>query len=675
MPGAAPFTLTAPAGWPSIAGTMPAATASPATRHPPVRALALTALACLLVLATPAGAVPAHPFLVDVARFDALYDDLEQGRIRFEDAAESHAFLERLAGALPPDDPLRQQRLDLVRCYFDFDGRPVERLAFAREGLARADALEQPRDAVHWLHCKAAALEVSADPGEALEPYREALDRANAVGDPYLRADAMTAMSGLLSLRGQHGEALGLLVEGQQLFEAAGRNDRASALQIDIGLTYRRIGRLDRAEEILRTALADIAAGDPDLRDQHYSALMQLGFTLHEQDRQGEALEQFEAALAVARAQDAPFAEAGARMGMAWSLIPLGRFEEAMAQIERGADVFTAQGDASNRPMLDHLRGRALAASGDADAALALLESAAAQPVVRGNPRYRALNLAALAEVQAQLGQYEAAYATSLEHLATQAELQRNNQAQQLTLLQAQLDIRGRTAEIERLLGEKRLREAEIEALQGARRWQALALGLVTVLALLLVAWGIRQIRRNRDLYHQASTDPLTRVANRRAFLRRAIQMLESHRAQSRPMSVVGLDLDHFKQLNDRFGHAAGDQVLAAVADRLQLNLRTHDLLGRLGGEEFAIALPDTRIEEALQIAERLREGVEALPHDALEPGLQVTVSLGVASLDPDRHGKLDDLLEAADRALYRAKAAGRNRVLADAHSHRASTA
>ena len=425
-----------------------------------VSSIAWAELGNVTVLTTNAG-----PFVTDL--FWILSD--REGRTSITvpmDAAGEHALLRAMQGL--PDPAARPVRARLARpvpangprahymralltaaeplpLIDPFEDQDSARLSL----LARADALDQPRDAVHWLHCKAGALEVSADPGEALPPYREALDRANAVGDPYLRADAMTAMSGLLSLRGQHGEALGLLVEGQQLFEAAGRGDRAAALQIDIGLTYRRIGRLDRAEELLRAALAGIEAGDPDLQDQHYSALMQLGFTLHEQDRQAEALQQFEAALAVAQAQDAPFAEAGARMGMAWSLIPLGRFEEAMAQIDRGADVFTAQGDASNQPMLDHLRGRALAASGDADAALALLESAAAQPVVRGNPRYRALNLAALAEVQAQLGRYDAAYATSLEHIATQAELQRNNQAQQLTLLQAQLDIRGRTAEIE----------------------------------------------------------------------------------------------------------------------------------------------------------------------------------------------------------------------------------
>ncbi|WP_243434521.1 diguanylate cyclase [Pseudomonas sp. 30_B] len=166
-----------------------------------------------------------------------------------------------------------------------------------------------------------------------------------------------------------------------------------------------------------------------------------------------------------------------------------------------------------------------------------------------------------------------------------------------------------------------------------------------------------------QELRLLASTDPLTGLQNRHAFVKRGVSLLKSAQRHQRRCSALMLDIDHFKRINDTYGHAFGDAVLKAVAGELSQGLREIDLLGRLGGEEFAAILPETAPEQALQVAERLRNAVQALSFSTEDNSrLRLTMSIGVAECLPGEV-RLEDLLARADRALYRAKAGGRNRT------------
>jgi diguanylate cyclase (GGDEF)-like protein len=157
-----------------------------------------------------------------------------------------------------------------------------------------------------------------------------------------------------------------------------------------------------------------------------------------------------------------------------------------------------------------------------------------------------------------------------------------------------------------------------------------------------------------------AMTDELTGLPNRRAVLARLRDQLE--RPGAGPCAVMIADLDHFKTINDRLGHGAGDEVLRDVGGALADAVREPVFVGRLGGEEFLVALPDTDLESARQAAERIRERVGALrTRHAADPN-PLTVSLGVAVSRPGQDG-LSDVLRRADEALYAAKHGGRNRV------------
>jgi diguanylate cyclase (GGDEF)-like protein len=166
----------------------------------------------------------------------------------------------------------------------------------------------------------------------------------------------------------------------------------------------------------------------------------------------------------------------------------------------------------------------------------------------------------------------------------------------------------------------------------------------------------------NRALDLQARTDALTGLLNRRGFDSRMEFALALARRSGRPLSVVSLDVDHFKGVNDRFGHEAGDEVLRRLAQTLQQRLRASDVIARLGGEEFAVVLPDTAAEDALAIAQSIVDGMAA-QEDPLVG--RITVSAGIASLRDAPDSALE-LLRRSDAALYAAKGQGRNRVCAE---------
>jgi len=167
----------------------------------------------------------------------------------------------------------------------------------------------------------------------------------------------------------------------------------------------------------------------------------------------------------------------------------------------------------------------------------------------------------------------------------------------------------------------------------------------------------------SHELEMMASTDSLTRIYNRRVFREWCEREFDRSVGNGNPFSLIMMDLDHFKRINDRYGHRGGDEVLLAVVQIMQDSIREIDTLGRWGGEEFVALLPGTCMDDAQIVAERVRRNVEQLVLNIDEANIGVTVSLGIATLRGREDG-LDAMFVRADRALYLAKESGRNQVL-----------
>ena len=172
--------------------------------------------------------------------------------------------------------------------------------------------------------------------------------------------------------------------------------------------------------------------------------------------------------------------------------------------------------------------------------------------------------------------------------------------------------------------------------------------------------------QRIRELEDSAETDPLSGLCNRRSFIGALERELDRVRRVGRAGGTAGLvflDIDLFKQVNDTYGHAAGDEVICQLSRFMEQECRPYDTVGRWGGEEFVILTPQTTLDQTLRFAERIRAGIEASELKFDRQLLHYTISAGVASYDVDTES-LDDFIQRADDALYKAKESGRNRVV-----------
>ncbi len=190
-----------------------------------------------------------------------------------------------------------------------------------------------------------------------------------------------------------------------------------------------------------------------------------------------------------------------------------------------------------------------------------------------------------------------------------------------------------------------------------------LVFAVVGVITCSLAFLNLRRNRYEQGMEALATRDDLTGILNRRTLMELGAHALAAAARAGRPVCVLMLDLDHFKDVNDRHGHAAGDRMLADIAETISGGLRDSDILGRYGGEEFCIVLPDTTATGALLIASRIRNAIGGRSYVLGKAAGQMTASIGVAAASGAPTESIDSLVDWADRALYRAKGNGRNRV------------
>jgi diguanylate cyclase (GGDEF)-like protein len=235
--------------------------------------------------------------------------------------------------------------------------------------------------------------------------------------------------------------------------------------------------------------------------------------------------------------------------------------------------------------------------------------------------------------------------------------------ARQLAYERVKSNTLSTKSQLEALNQENKLLQLQRELDSKAAETSRLYIALLILVLLFIVLWAYRTKRSQLHFMKLSQIDSLTGIANRPRFLELAEAVLEAARKSQQQVSVVLCDLDHFKSINDRYGHAAGDHVLRAAVSACQVHLRVSDIFGRVGGEEFGIVLPGCGLGDAQQRAEELRQALSALQPEFQGNCCPVSGSFGVTSTERSGY-ELRQLMAHADAALYRAKAAGRDRVM-----------
>jgi len=633
-----------------------------AAQSHPIRAGLLAALLAwpMAVFASTALHVDVEPATTRAAAFDATLEKVI-GPASLESSREDYdADLERLRALLPAGDAPREVRFRSVYCGSSKWKDPEQALAYSDEALRRARDLRDVASEGRALLCRAAYIMLISGSQRGMPDVERAIALLRDTQEQQLLAEALETRGDLYSLLGEQAKAMLDFQQARAAYRASGIDHEVEPLMLSIAVAYRRMGDWPQAQRHFTAAVARMQ--DKGDWESVATNLIQLGFLHGESGAPDKALASFREAETVAVAHDDAYSANAARLGIAESQIMLGQPDAAMATLQQARAGFAAEHDASSEDMLLMLGGQALARQGQHAEALARYRQALPLIEKDGNERYLAMLYKAQAASKEALGRAAEALADYKRYNDLQLKLQGKMRIEQGRMLEYEYEIRRRDFENRQLRAQADAKQQEVAGLQAVRRWQSLAIALAVLLAGLLASLAFRQWRKSRRLSDLSLLDPLTGIANRPGIEREAARALEAAMRDGSPLSLLMLDLDHFKAINDRYGHAAGDKVLRAVATSWQAQLRGHDPIGRVGGEEFVVVCPDTDLEQALAVANRLREAAGSLSFDDIEPGLRVSVSIGAAQAR--RSGdSCDALIDRADAALYRAKQQGRDRV------------
>jgi len=353
-----------------------------------------------------------------------------------------------------------------------------------------------------------------------------------------------------------------------------------------------------------------------------------------------EGLEYAETALAMAVASNNSYREVLALDNSAMLLSQAGHHAGALRRLDDVLRMAEEHGYDSMALGARHHRATVLLRQDRMPEAIPILEAALKQAIDLSERPAQLEILLSLSEALERTGQFEPALRRYKQYMALERQLRSAVAATRARMLVHLVDLE--SARLDAAVARNEALEHRARTLELEDRNRALE-------------------RRTLDLDRRANEDALTRLSNRHHLETELPRLFAEAYAQAEPLSVVILDIDHFKQVNDTFGHAVGDTVLVRLAQLLLAARRVGDLIGRLGGEEFLLAFPGLSELAAVDVCQRLRRSVEADDWSAIRPGLRVTVSLGVCARSDE--ATVEQVLERADAAMYRAKRAGRNRV------------
>ncbi|GAB7042179.1 MULTISPECIES: tetratricopeptide repeat-containing diguanylate cyclase [Catenuloplanes] len=472
----------------------------------------------------------------------------------------------------------------------------------------------------------------------AITACTQAAGLFESIGDERGICETLTVQAIPFNDLGLHEEALDALDRARRIAQRL--DDRALLYWVHnrTGVVHAAMGDLAASNECLRHALAMVDPGDDEAR---FCVLNNLGDNavfripqLRELGRADEAEELLETALGhvrtaleLAQAANHPYRQSIVLDNFGMLMAHRGDYGEAFTLVENSRMIALAHGYRSlESAALQHQAQIRLLRGDCAIAVLGLLEALERVTEAKEKPMTMAIHLQ-LSQAYERIGDFKAA----LTHYRSYHALEREAH-NDVAAVRARMMVHLFELDNARLEADNARLESELHRMRSA------------------------------ELEQQALTDALTGLANRRAADQRLPEMAALADATGRPFCLAIADVDHFKLVNDRYGHAAGDDVLRRIGALLREHVRGIDLVARLGGEEFLIAFEGVDLPEAAHLAEKLRLVVAGHDWSALQPGLAVTVSIGVAEHD---HGDPALLLPRADARLYAAKRAGRDRVTA----------
>ena len=594
-------------------------------------------------------------------------DELQLALQRLEESTmPEQVFRERVA-ALTAEQahypPEVQGRLARLQCWAQPSERDEEfrrAVAFAEQGLAQARARKDRVTEVGLLACRGYHRQLLGNMAGAGEDYDAALTLARRLGDERQRADILSLRGEMYSYQGELAEGLMDLIDAHLRYEALGLEAKGREVLANIANAYRRMGLYERAESYFKELEHD------------YRQLGVEEYLVDIHSQQGLLYidtEEYDKALPLMAEAERYYLGSNQEGVLAWSRIELatilqkqGKPDQAMIKLDQAA-ASLHQGEGADSVTLGHwhlVMAEVLEALNRPGEALRHLDEAEPIFTREQNLRFLVRVHETRARVLERQGHIQSALTSLKTYVETRQALELRLREQRSLQMRFEFDLARKELENQTLRSQQQLQAEKLKQLQERRYWQYL------VVALLLVVMGtlvVHQRGRTRKMQRLAMTDELTGIHNRRQIQAKGRKWFTQAREEGNPLCVLLLDVDHFKKVNDQLGHHVGDRVLTAVAQCIEEQLRSLDRVGRNGGEEFLVLLPDTLLNEAVEVAERIRQAVARLEIEGVPADHPIRISIGCAQYKPE-DDNLGELVRRADEAMYEAKLAGRNRVM-----------
>jgi len=555
---------------------------------------------------------------------------------------------------------------------------PQAALELLDSNIATPGKVEVPGDNIEYAREQARLLELRArirrDTGrrEAAAEDAARFERiAEAIDDPIRQARAQYLRGTIQAERGDIAGALERFHAARRTLQASDATAELARVTNALGVAHNFTDDHARARDYYEQALELVRQSDDEALET--TILGNLALVIAELEGPEAGLVAHHEALALARERDDAEIIANQLANICNRLVEAGRLDQAAATcpealegVEQLGNTRLIAGTRMSLGDLDRARGRLEQARENYQSVLALA----------GNrvPSVEVEVLEKLADLDEALGAPQRALDRIRQLMEMREKLLERERASLIEELEVRYRVEQQEREIELLELDRELQAADLRQRNLLLIGAIIALVLVTLL--LLVAWrGFtvksrleRELgRRNDELGEALGTitrlareDSLTGLLNRRGFDEPAEREIRRSRRTGEPLSLVMADIDEFKQLNDRHGHAAGDQILRRIAGRMEQAVRELDIVCRWGGEEFVFLLPRTNSGEARKVIERVREQIVSSPVATDAEAFPITLTFGIAAVDSD----IATAIEHADRAMYHGKSAGRDRIV-----------
>ena len=570
------------------------------------------------------------------------------------------AVLAAHSGDYPAEAQGRIARLQCWALPAERDDDFTRAVGFAEQALTQARERKDRVTESGLLACRGFHQQLLGNMTEATQDYAEALTLARRLGDERQRADILSLRGEMYSYQGEMAEGLMELIDAHRRYEGLGLENKGREVLGKIANTYRRMGIYERAQGYFQELEHDYRTlgNEEQLVDIH----TQQGLLYVETGEYDKALPLMAEAEIYYLAQQQEGMLAWSRIEMASVLLNQGKPAQAMTKLEMASSLLhQGEGaDSVTRGHWDIVMATVLEAMGKPAEALPYLERAERVFARERNLRFLAWIHEVRARVYERQGRIKEALLSLKQYVQTRHELEQMLREQRSLQLRFEFDLARKELENQTLRANQQLQAEKLKQLQERRHWQYLVVALLILMMGILV---LHQRSRTRKMHRLAMTDELTGIHNRRQIQAKGRKLFSQAREGGKPFCVLLLDIDYFKKVNDQLGHHVGDLVLTAVAQCIEDQLRSLDLVGRNGGEEFLVLLPETRLDEAAEVAERIRLQVSRLRIEEVPEDHPVHISIGCAQYRP-QDGNLGELVRRADEAMYQAKLAGRNRVV-----------